>query len=67
MAPVDLLETIVEYRAFADAKGYVDRAKTKADIPDTPMCRLVQELEFEEAQAELDAHRAQTHGESADD
>lgn len=58
MAPTDLLETIVEMRAFAHAKTAVDQAKSQKDIPDTALCRLVQAIEFDlvrEAQEEAEA------------
>lgn len=45
-APVGLLETILEYRAFAAAKAIVDAADRLEDIPQTPMTTLVQEVEF---------------------
>jgi hypothetical protein len=57
-APEGLLETILEYRSFAHAKAAVDRAQSKADIPQTPMCDLVQEIEFDIAREELDGTTA---------
>lgn len=55
-APAELLETIVEFRAFAQAKAVVERAKKKSDIPDTAMCHLVQEIEFDLVERERAEH-----------
>ena len=57
-APAGLLETVLEFRVFSEAKLVVDRAKTKKDIPVTPMTQLVQEIEFALAQGEVDAQSA---------
>lgn len=54
-APVGLLEQIIEMRAFAAAKSIVDQARDRKDIPRTPMCQLVQRIEFERVQAEREA------------
>lgn len=56
-APDGLLEEIVEARAFAAAKGVVDRAKDKMEIPDTPMTALVQEIEFALARERIRARQ----------
>ena len=48
-----LLETIIEFRAFAAAKQAVDQARSAKDIPQTPMTALVQEIEFEIADKEI--------------
>jgi hypothetical protein len=60
-APCGLLERILDARSYAAAKAIVDRAKSKQDIPATPMTALVQEIEFALAQAEIDAKRAAVH------
>lgn len=52
--PVGLLETILEYRAFAAAKQQLDRNDPKAEIPDTPMFRLARLVEFELARQDLE-------------
>ena len=57
--PVDLLEEILEARAFAGAYTVWSTAKNKADVPDTPMMQLVKTIEFELAQQEIDRRRAQ--------
>jgi len=57
-APEGLLEEIIEMRAFAAAKHIVDSAQRRQDIPRTPMCQLVQRIEFELVQAQVDADQA---------
>jgi hypothetical protein len=63
-APAGLLEEIIEMRAFAAAKQIVDSAQRRQDIPRTPMCQLVQRIEFElvQAQVDVDAKRQANDG-----
>jgi len=56
-APCDLLETILEFRAYAQAKHVVENAKSRTDIPQTPLTQLVQEIEFEIAAEDIEAQR----------
>lgn len=49
--PVGWFEEIIEARAYARAKQQYDTAKSKSDLPDTPMVQLVAAIEFTLAQA----------------
>lgn len=60
-APVGVFETIVEYRAYAEAKQMTDGADTadaRKRLPRTPLFRLVTEIEAALVQAELARERA---------
>ena len=59
-APIGLLETIIEFRAFAGAKQLYDHAKTatqRAALPDDPMIALVEALEFAAVREEIAAQQ----------
>lgn len=43
-APAGWIEQILEARNFAACKDILDRAKTKADVPDSPMMRTVKQI-----------------------
>jgi hypothetical protein len=52
-APSDLLETIIQFRAYAQAKNMYDTAKSKRDIPQSPMIDLVRAIDFDLALEEI--------------
>ena len=52
-APVGLLETIVEMRAFAAVKRQIDTAKSALDHPQGEMADLILAIQGEEAEAAL--------------
>jgi len=54
--PAGLLETIIEYRAYARTKAVFD-AQGQTTAPDTPLMVLVKEITFELVQEEI-AHQA---------
>ena len=60
-APVGLLETIVEFRAYASAKHAYDTASDAKSVPQTPMVQLVKEIEFGLARQEIDKQKTDDH------
>lgn len=65
-APAGLLEEIILYRSFQRAKDVYDNAKTKADVPRTPMVQRVMEVEFAIVNEDRQRREAQVDGITAD-
>lgn len=51
--PVGMLETIIDYRLYAQTKAIRDRTERQQDLPQTPRFQLVQQIEFELAAEDL--------------
>ena len=55
--PVGLLDTLLEYRRYAEAKALRDQTDDPRTLPPTPLLQLVEEIEFDLAAEEI-ANRA---------
>lgn len=55
--PAGFMEEIIEGRRYAEAKWTLDHAKSKAELPNSPMMRLAKQITLDLAREELKPSR----------